>query len=88
MQPGNSGGPLVDVKGNVLGVVVAQLNDLVALRSSGSLPQNVNYAVKGKYIHGLLVQHPEVKTAPENPTVKPEEVVQKTQESVAMVLVY
>lgn len=50
IQPGNSGGPLINRRGNVVGVVSATLNQLVALRQSGSLPQNVNFAVKIDYI--------------------------------------
>ena len=50
IQPGNSGGPLFNSHGEVVGVTSATLNQLVALRASGSLPQNVNFAVKVDYI--------------------------------------
>src|SRR5664279_6545859 len=44
VQPGNSGGALVDEHGNVVGVVSAKLDTAVALATSGALPENVNYA--------------------------------------------
>jgi len=46
LQPGNSGGALVDERGNVVGVVAAKLSAAAALAASGTLPENVNYAVK------------------------------------------
>jgi S1-C subfamily serine protease len=46
VQPGNSGGALVDERGNVIGIVSAKLDAAVALAASGALPENVNYAVK------------------------------------------
>ncbi len=49
VQPGNSGGALVDALGNVVGVVSAKLNASEALAASGSLPENVNYAVKSSF---------------------------------------
>jgi S1-C subfamily serine protease len=46
VQPGNSGGPVVDEQGNVIGVVVAKLNALAVARVRGDIPQNVNFAIK------------------------------------------
>jgi S1-C subfamily serine protease len=45
VQPGNSGGPLIDARGNVLGLVVARLSEDFIVEETGSLPQNVNYAL-------------------------------------------
>jgi S1-C subfamily serine protease len=44
VQPGNSGGPLMNSRGEVVGVIVARLADWAALQKTGALPQNVNYA--------------------------------------------
>jgi len=51
VQPGNSGGPLLDSNGNVIGVIASKLSDAFAIKRYGSVPQNVNYAVK---IHSLV----------------------------------
>jgi serine protease Do len=45
VQPGNSGGPLLDARGRVLGLVVARLSEDFIVQETGSLPQNVNYAL-------------------------------------------
>ena len=43
VQPGNSGGPLFDMSGNVVGVVVSRLNSQAVKTET----QNINYAVQG-----------------------------------------
>jgi S1-C subfamily serine protease len=54
VQPGNSGGPIINTKGQIAGVVTATLDQLVTLRISGHIPQNVNYAVKSDYLLPLI----------------------------------
>jgi hypothetical protein len=50
----------VDESGNVVGVVTARLDDVAAYESSGALPQNVNYAVKGDLVYNFLTKVPEL----------------------------
>jgi S1-C subfamily serine protease len=46
VQPGNSGGPLMDEFGNVIGVVASKLNVLLVARLTNDVPQNINFAIK------------------------------------------
>ncbi|MGY6645579.1 MAG: S1C family serine protease [Salinarimonas sp.] len=54
VQPGNSGGPLLDEHGNVAGVVTGKINALLTLAMTGDLPQNINFAVRGSRLYGFL----------------------------------
>jgi serine protease Do len=54
IQPGNSGGPLLDMSGNVVGIVVAQLNAAVMMRLGNSIPQNVNFAIGSPIVTNFL----------------------------------
>ncbi|MXW90932.1 MAG: hypothetical protein F4114_15320 [Rhodospirillaceae bacterium] len=54
VQPGNSGGPVLDAAGNVVGAVVAKLNALKVARATGDIPQNVNFAVSAGAARAFL----------------------------------
>lgn len=57
IQPGNSGGPLINREGFVVGVVVAKLDALAALKSGSTIPEVVNYAVKSNYLFELITSN-------------------------------
>jgi serine protease Do len=47
VQPGNSGGPVIDRHGNVVAVIVSKLNVMEMAKVTGDISQNVNFAIKG-----------------------------------------
>jgi S1-C subfamily serine protease len=57
IQPGNSGGPLINRRGEVVGVVTSMLNAQATLQIAGVVPQNVNYALKAHLAERLLSQN-------------------------------
>jgi S1-C subfamily serine protease len=52
-QPGNSGGPLLDSSGNVVGVAIKILSKKYA-DATGHIAQNVNFAIKSTILEGFL----------------------------------
>ena len=54
VQPGNSGGPLLDASGHIVGIVTAKLNAVSIARSTGDIPQNVNFAIKAEVARAFL----------------------------------
>ena len=81
----------MDAHGNVVGIVSAKLNAKAALESSGSLPENVNYAVKSSFLLSFLESVPDVANKLKEPSTKEqkfEEVVKDAQAAAVLVLVY
>lgn len=89
VQPGNSGGPLCDSEGEVVGIVVARLNDMAALRETGAVPQNVNYAIKAKqalrFLSGIKAMQSLANTMPAEKPAKP---IQAVENAIGMVRIY
>lgn len=54
IQPGNSGGPVCDSQGRLVGVVVSMLDQLAIVEATGTIPQNVNYAIKASGVISFL----------------------------------
>ena len=54
VQPGNSGGPVLDSAGNLMGVVVSKLDAVKAIKITGDIPQNVNFAINTNVLRSFL----------------------------------
>ncbi|MBA5639513.1 SEL1-like repeat protein [Duganella sp. LX20W] len=53
-QPGNSGGPVLDSHGQLVGVVVAQINAIRVGQATGNIPQNINFAINTATLSSFL----------------------------------
>ena len=65
IQPGNSGGPLLNSQGNIVGITSATLNEQVISTNV----QNVNYSVKALYLLNAINNVPAIEELPEESTM-------------------
>ena len=71
VQSGNSGGPLLDGSGHIVGVVVSKLNAMYIAKEIGEIPQNINFAIKDTVAKSFLdSQSVEYETEPSSTTLE------------------
>ena len=54
LQSGNSGGPILDDMGNLVGVAVAKLDAKYMMANFGSIPENTNFGIKASVVKSVL----------------------------------
>ena len=54
MQPGNSGGPIINQKGNVVGVAVAKLDYIKIIEDFGAIPEGTNFGIKSSTVQQFI----------------------------------
>jgi S1-C subfamily serine protease len=54
VRPGNSGGPLLDQKGNVVGVVFAEINTPGVYEQTGKIVRNIGFAIPGDILVAFI----------------------------------
>jgi len=54
VQPGNSGGPLLDTGGHVVGIVESKINAIKLAQLTGDIPQNINFAINAAVVRNFL----------------------------------
>jgi serine protease Do len=54
VQPGNSGGPVLDQSGNVVGIVVSKLDAIKVAAAINDVAQNVNFAIETTVLTNFL----------------------------------
>ena len=57
IQPGSSGGPIINSDGYLVGVTVSKLNAALVYEKFGALPENINFGVKLSSVKNLLNAH-------------------------------
>jgi len=57
IHKGNSGGPILDQGGQVIGIVTSKLDALAVQKRLGDLPQNISFGVKGEVALAFLESH-------------------------------
>ena len=88
VQPGNSGGPMVNRKGQVVGIVVAKLDAMQVAEITGDVPQNINFAIRAEGAKMLLAANSigfEIKEDVDAVELGPEELASRLQDATVLI---
>ena len=89
VQPGNSGGPMFDGSGLLLGIVQSKLNAIRAASVTGDIAQNVNFAIRGSLATSFLGANGiEPSFKQRRPALPADEIMDRAQKVTVQVLCY
>jgi S1-C subfamily serine protease len=86
VQPGNSGGPMLDAAGNLMGVVVSKLDAIKLAKITGDMAQNVNFAIHANVLRTFLdTNNVDYESASSNQPLAPTAIAEKARGFTALV---
>ena len=80
LQPGNSGGPIMDNMGNIVGVAVAKLSLKKIMDDYGVVPENTNFGIKASAVRNLMVGNSIVVKEPNQTDISKSQLVKLAKE--------
>ena len=88
IQPGNSGGPLFNNKGEVIGITSGALSQQDTFRQVGTINQNINYALKIVYLLPLMrYENLELPLSQKTKEFSKVELIEAVENSVVLVMI-
>lgn len=87
VQPGNSGGPLLDLSGNVVGIVQAKFNAIRMASVTNDIAENINFAIKSEIITSFLKSNGiSYSVGDQSNILKPEDLADRAKSFTALVV--